>query len=340
MKVLVTGYNGYIGTVMVPMLIAEGYDVTGLDSNYFMDCIFEEHESNVKGITKDIRDITASDLKGYDAIVHLAALSNDPLGDFRPKITYEINYEASVNLAVNGKKAGVKRFIFSSTCSVYGTSEGKIVNEESEPNPLTPYADSKVLSEIEISKLKDSTFSPTFLRSSTAYGVSPRLRSDLVLNNLVGWAYTTGKVLLKSDGMSWRPIVHIEDISEAFISVIKSPREDVTEQILNVGNTDENYQIKTLANIVQDTVPGSKVEFAEDAGPDKRSYRVDFSKIKLIIPSFNTTWTAKKGAKQLFTAYKNVGIDSESFEGPRYRRLKHLTQLISSGQLDENLKWI
>lgn len=340
MKILVTGHDGYIGSIMVPMLLAQGYEVIGIDTKLFENCIFGNYQPSIFEIRKDIRDIKKSDLEGYKAIIHLAALSNDPLGDLRPEATYEINYEASLNLAEQGKKAGIKRFVFSSTCSVYGTSEGKVLNEESEINPLTPYADSKAISENEISKLADSAFSPTFLRSATAYGISPKLRSDLVLNNLVGWAYTTGIVLLKSDGMAWRPIVHVEDISRAFISVLKSPRELVYNQIFNVGKTEENYQIKTLAEIVKKTVPGSKVELAKGAGPDKRSYKVDFTKINSILSDFKPIWTAKKGAEQLYKAYKNIIMRSNDLEGPKYRRLKQLQNLIEHGCVDMNLRWV
>jgi nucleoside-diphosphate-sugar epimerase len=341
MKILVTGHDGYIGSIMVPMLIAQGHEVIGIDTKFYEKCIFGEHIVKIIETRKDIRDIKKSDLKGYNAIIHLAALSNDPLGDLKPEITYEINYEASVNLAENAKKAGVKRFLLSSTCSVYGgASEGELLTEKSQVNPLTPYADSKVLSEKEIASLADSKFSPTFLRSATAYGVSPKLRSDLVLNNLVGWAYVTGNILLKSDGMAWRPIVHIEDISRAFISVLKSPRELIHNQIFNVGITNENYQIRTLAEIVKDTVLGSKITFAEGAGPDKRSYRVDFTKISKLLQEYKPTWTAKKGAMQLYNAYKKVGMRSEELEGLKYIRLKQLQSLIEKSLVNSNLRWV
>ena len=339
MKVLVTGHNGYIGAVMVPMLQASGHEVFGLDTKYFEDCVFTGQKVIIPEIKVDIRDVKQGDVKGFDAIIHLAALSNDPLGDINPKLTHDINFESSVRLAELAKKSGVKKFIFSSTCSVYGTSEGRIVNEKTDPNPLTAYAESKVLAEKNISKLASSSFSPTFLRSATAYGVSPKLRSDLVVNNLVGWAYATGKILLKSDGKSWRPLVHIADISRAFISVLHAENRIVYDQTFNVGKTEENYQILQVAELVNEGVPNSKVEFAEGAEPDKRSYRVDFSKIKSHLPSFQPDWTVKKGVVELYNAYAEYNMTTEELEGPRFRRLNHLQQLMEEGRLDPFLAW-
>lgn len=342
-RVLVTGNRGYIGTIMVPMLQAEGYVVVGFDNDLFDGCIFGDQSicsgiPEIPYIRKDIRDVELSDLQGIDAVVHLCALSNDPLGNFKPDITFEINYEGSLKLAKMAKKAGVQRFVFSSSCSVYGASKTGIVNEESDLNPVTPYGISKIRAEKAISELADSKFSPTFMRSATAYGVSPMLRFDLVLNNLVAWAYTSKIVLLKSDGSAWRPIVHIEDISRAFIAVLNAPRDLVHKQVFNVGRTEENYIVREIAEIAKQTVPDSEIKYAKDAEPDKRSYRVDFSKIASTLPEFKPQWTARLGAKQLYDAFRKVGIALEDFEGPRYRRITHLEKSVSNGVFDETLR--
>jgi nucleoside-diphosphate-sugar epimerase len=345
MKVLVTGNNGYIGTVMVPMLQAEGFEVTGLDSDLFKECIFGNPSitgaiAKIPYLRKDIRDIQRSDLVGFDAIVHLCALSNDPLGNLNPKMTYEINHKASVRLAELAKSAGVERYILSSSCSVYGASTKEIVNEESEPKPVTPYAESKVLAERDISKLAGSDFTPTFLRSSTAYGLSPMLRFDLVVNNFIAWSFTKGKVLLKSDGSAWRPFVHIQDISRAFIAVLHAPREVVHNQIFNVGKDEQNFRIREVAEIAKQTVPGSEIKYVEGAEADERSYRVEFGKIAVALPEFKPQWSVPMGAKQLYEAYKKVGLLLEEFEGPRYRRITHLENSIKSGKVDSTLRWV
>jgi nucleoside-diphosphate-sugar epimerase len=344
MRVLLTGHKGYIGSVMLPLLLAEGHDIVGLDNDLFEGCTFGGRSifgdiPNIPYIKKDIREVKLSDLKGFDAVVHLCALSNDPLGYFNPEITFKINHKASVNLAKLAKKAGVQRYLFSSSCSIYGDSGTELVNEESKPRPITPYSASKFRAEEGISKLADSNFSPTFLRSATAYGVSPMLRFDLVLNNLVAWAHTTGFILLKSDGLSWRPIVHIEDILRAFAAVLNAPQDLVHNQVFNVGITEENYQIRELAEIVKDTVPNCHIEYSKDAGPDKRSYKVDFSKIAQTLPEFKPQWNARRGAKQLYDTYKKVKFSLEEFEGPRYRRIKHLQENLNNGRLDKNLRW-
>lgn len=343
MRVLVTGHKGYIGCIMVPMLQAKGYDVIGLDNDLFDGCIFGDKSicgtiPDIPYIRKDIRDIELSNLKGIDLVVHLCALSNDPLGYFNPDITYEINYEGSVKLAKLAKQAGVQRLVFSSSCSVYGASENGVVNEDSELNPVTPYGISKIRAEKDISALADSNFSPVFMRSATAYGVSPKLRFDLVLNNLVAWAYTSKIVLLKSAGTSWRPIVHIEDICRAFIAALNAPRDIVHNQVFNVGRTTENYIVREIAEIARETVPDSRIEYAKDAEPDKRSYRVDFGKINSMLPEFKPQWTARLGAKQLYDAYVKAGIALEDFEGPRYRRITHLETSVSNGYLDKTLR--
>ena len=340
MRILVTGDKGYIGTILTPMLVAEGHDVIGLDSDLYQRCTFGEGMPKTESIRKDLRDVDADDLEGFDAIMHLAALSNDPLGNLNPNLTYDINYRASVRLARLAKQAGVPRYIFSSSCSTYGAALGEqMLTEEAEFNPVTPYGESKVLVEKEVSQLADEKFSPTFLRNATAYGVSPRLRFDIVLNNLVAWAFATGKVLIKSDGTPWRPIIHIEDISRAFIATLHAPREVVHNEAFNVGRNDQNYRIRELAELVRDTVPGCEIDYAPDAGPDKRTYRVDFSKIAEKLPQFQPQWDARKGAQQLYKVYKECGLKLEEFEGPKYKRIDHIKQLLSNGLLDSSLRW-
>jgi len=341
MRVLVTGHNGYVGTVLVPMLLKAGHDVVGLDSNLYQAATFgdENATASIPAIQRDVRDVTHADLDGVDAILHLAGLSNDPLGDLNPELTYEINHQASVRMAKMAKELGIERFIFSSSCSNYGAGVDDWLNEESAFNPVTPYGKSKVMVEQDVAKLADDKFSPTFLRSSTAYGVSPRLRFDLVLNNLTAWAYTTGLVYLKSDGTPWRPVVHIEDMALAFVAALHAPRELIHNEAFNVGRPEENYRIRELAEIVAETVPGSRVEFAEGASPDKRNYRVDSSKIARVLPEYKPKWTARLGAQELYEAYQRVGLQLEEFEGPRYRRIDHIKMLMASGRLDNRLRW-
>ena len=341
MRVFVTGHNGYIGTVMVPMLIEEGHEVMGLDSNLYEQCTFghEDEIQDIPALKKDIRDVEASDLDGFDAVIHLAGLSNDPLAGLNLKLTYGINHVASVRLARLAKEVGVRRFIFSSSCSNYGSAGQDWVNEQSDLNPITAYGISKMRVEEDVMKLADSNFSPTFPRSATAYGVSPRLRFDLVLNNLVAWAFTTGRVHLKSNGMAWRPIVHIQDLARAFVTILRAPRELVHNQAFNVGRTEENYRIRELADIVAETVLGSRIEYAKGAGRDKRCYRVDFGKIVRILPEFKPQWNVRQGAQQLYEAYQKIGLNLKDFEGPRYRRIDHIEQLLSTGRLDATLRW-
>lgn len=338
MRLLVTGHLGYIGTVMVPMLLAEGYDVVGLDSDLFERCTFGDPPQAVPEIRKDLRDIQLSDVQDFDAVIHLAALSNDPLGDLDPDLTYDINHKASVRLAELCKQAKVSRFLFSSSCSLYGAAGESPVDEQAAFNPLTPYGHSKVLVERDVSRLADATFSPVFLRNATAYGASPRHRFDLVLNNLVAWAFTTGRVHIKSDGTPWRPLVHIEDISRAFLAALAAPREVVHNEAFNVGQETENYQIRDLAEVVRQVVPRCTIEYAADAGPDKRSYRVDFSKISKSLPAFKPEWDARRGALQLYDTYRRTGVRLDEFEGPRYRRIDHVQELIRSGVLGRDLR--
>ncbi len=340
MRVLVTGHNGYVGTVLVPMLLEAGHDVVGLDTNLFQEATFgDDVTAAIPAINKDVRDVDHADIDGFEAILHLAGLSNDPLGDLNPELTYEINHRASVRLAEIARELGVERYIFSSSCSNYGAGVDDWLNEESAFNPVTPYGRSKVMVEQDVAKLADDNFSPTFLRSSTAYGVSPRLRFDLVINNLTAWAYTTGLVYLKSDGTPWRPVVHIEDMALAFVAALHAPRELIHNEAFNVGRPEENYRIRELAEIVADVVPGSRVEFAEGASADKRNYRVDSSKIARTLPEFKPKWTARKGAQELYEAYQKIGLQVEEFEGPRYRRIDHIKMLINEGRLDERLRW-
>ena len=340
MKVLVTGHAGYIGAVLIPMLLEHGHEVNGLDTDYYAGCDFNQSPLAVPALCKDLRDVIAKDLDGYDAVIHLAALSNDPLGDLNPELTYEINHRSSVRLAQCAKAAGLPRFLFSSSCSLYGVSAGAdFLTENASFNPVTAYGESKVLVEQGVSHLADDSFSPTYLRNSTAYGVSPRLRSDLVVNNLVGFAYTTGEVLIASDGTPWRPLVHVEDISRAFLAVLEAPRELVHNQSFNVGQTEENYQIRDIADMVEEIVPGSRVKYAEGGGPDPRCYRVNCDKIAQTLPGFSPEWTLRRGIDQLYSSYQKLNLKLQEFTGSRYTRIKHIKSLQAEGRLDASLRW-
>ena len=340
MRILLTGHDGYIGHVLTPMLLERGHEITGLDSCLYEGCGFATGKSlPVPVLRKDVREVDLEDLRGFDAVAHLAGISNDPLGDLAPQTTYSINHEASVRLARLSKQAGVRRFVFSSSCSNYGAAGDSYLDEQASFNPVTPYAESKVWTERDVAPLADDTFSPTFLRSATAFGVSTRLRGDLVVNNLVGYAVTTGQVLIKSDGMPWRPLVHIEDISRAFVAVLEARRELVHNQSFNVGQTEENYRVRQIAEMVAEVVPGSKVTFAGDASPDARNYRVNCDKIRKVLPSFQPTWTVRKGVEEVYAAYREHKTTAEEFLSSSFIRLKKIRELQSEGKLDQTLAW-
>jgi nucleoside-diphosphate-sugar epimerase len=341
MKVLVTGHAGYIGAVLVPILHAEDHEVIGLDSMLFDGCDLLDVELPDRLITRDLRDVDVADLVDCDAIVHLGALSNDPLGDLNPGVTYEINRDASIRLAELARSAGIERFVFASSCSLYGAGVGdELLDEDAAFNPVTPYGESKIQVEQALNELANDDFSPTYMRNATAYGVSPRQRLDIVVNNLTAWATVTGQVRLQSDGTPWRPLVHVRDICEAVRAVLAAPRELIHNEAFNVGRTEENYQIRDVATIVGEVVAGSEVTIADGAGADIRDYRVTFDKIAKTVPGFSPQWTVRSGAEELHKTFVEVGLREEHLDGPSYIRLRRLTELIDAGRLSTDVRWL
>lgn len=340
MKVLVTGHRGYIGVEMVPELRQAGHDVTGLDTGLYDECDFTSPPDEVPNLNVDLRDVTPAHLRGFDAVIHLAALSNDPLGDLNKGLTYDINLHASTRLARAAKEAGVRRFLFSSSCSLYGAGGDGHLDESAAFYPVTAYGESKVRVEQELAGSADGSFSPVYLRNATAYGVSRRLRADIVVNNLVGHAFTTGKVLLQSDGTPWRPLVHIRDINNAFLACLTAPTDAIHNQAFNVGRTSENFQIRQVANMVAEVVPDCQVAFAEGASPDTRNYRVSFEKAEKKLPGYRPRWTLREGIEELYNAYRKASLTKDVWLGPRYYRLRTVKGLQDRGLLDGELRRI
>jgi nucleoside-diphosphate-sugar epimerase len=339
MRTLVMGCDGYLGSLLGPELMRRGHEVVGLDTGYYKErMLYRSGDPSPRTMVKDLRDIVASDLEGFDAVAHLAELSNDPAGELAPHITYEINHKGSVRLAELARRAGVRRFVYMSSCSVYGVSGGDFVTEESPVDPQTAYGICKTLVERDVRALAGARFAPTFLRNATAYGTSPRMRFDIVLNNLAGLAWTTQEIRMTSDGTPWRPMVHALDICQAVAAVLEAPLEAVNNEVFNVGDTEHNYRVKEIAEIVADVFPGCTVSFGSP-GPDNRSYRVSFEKIRKHLPGFKCRWDARRGAEQLLGLFKRVDMTREVFEYRAFTRLKQLQYLLRTGQIDDNFFW-
>lgn len=337
MRVLVAGDRGYLGAVVVPLLLRSGHDVVGLDAGWYEGCDFGPVPDGYERQTGDIRDVRVDDLRGFDAVVNLAAVSNDPVGHLNPQATYSVNAHGAIHLAKSAKAAGVPRYLFSSSCSLYGAAGDVPVTEDAAFNPVTPYGESKLMAEAGLSELADDYFSPTYLRNATAYGSSPRLRADIVVNNLTGVALTRGEVRLQSDGTPWRPLVHAEDIARAFLAALEAPRESVHDTAFNVGREEDVVQIRGIAESVSSAV-GVPVTLAATAGPDKRDYRVDFTRINRRLPAFKPEWTVTAGIDELVRDMRTFGMSAIDFEGPRYVRLERIRQLLAAGRLDEELR--
>jgi nucleoside-diphosphate-sugar epimerase len=339
MRVLVTGHGGYIGTVLVPVLQEAGHAVRGLDSDLFAACLFDPARLHAPpAVRKDLRDAALDDLDGFDAVVHLANLSNDPLGNLDPALTYAVNHAATVRLARLAREAGVRRFVFASSCSLYGKAGAGLVDETAPFHPVTPYGRAKVLAERDLMPLATDGFSPVFLRNATVYGVSPRLRFDLVVNNLTAWAVATGAIRMTSDGTPWRPLVHVEDVSRAVLAALEAPRAAVHNEAFNVGATAENYRVRDVAAIVGEEVPGCAVSFADGASPDSRSYRVSFEKIAERL-GWQPQQTVRDGVREVYAALRDCALTPEDFEGPRFSRIAHLQALLAAGRLGPDLRW-
>jgi nucleoside-diphosphate-sugar epimerase len=338
-RVLVTGHNGYIGSVMAPHLLSEGYEVVGLDTGYFSECSLVPDLAQVRAVRKDLRDLKADDLAGFDAVIHLAALSNDPIGNLNDSWTEDINFKASVTLAELAREAGVKRFLFSSSCIMYGSASALVVTEDSPLDPKTEYARSKVKAEQAIAKLARDGFSPVFMRNGTIYGVSPRMRFDTVLNDLVGSAVTTGKVVVHSDGKPWRPVIHVQDVARMFQAALEAPTETVHNQAFNAGANELNHQIMELAEIAVRTVPGCVLEKKPTPGADQRTYKAEFGKFARSFPGFRFKWNAVSGAAELCQAYQKAGLTEQDYRDKKFTRLKWLRYLLDSGRLDGDLRW-
>jgi nucleoside-diphosphate-sugar epimerase len=340
MNILVTGNNGYIGSMLTGLLLENGHRVTGLDTDYYQGCEFDRFDYlQVRQISKDIRRIAAADLENIDAIIHLAALSNDPLGELDVNLTYDINFEATVKLASLAKEAGIKRFLYASSCSMYGIAGEAAMTEDSPLAPVTAYAISKVKSEEALSGMADDNFSPVFLRASTVYGVAPMLRCDLVVNNLAGSAYTTGKIRIMSDGTPWRPTIHVEDLGRAYLAALEGPVEIIHNQAFNVGQNRENYQIKDIAEVVKKVMPGCEVEYTREHGAESRTYKVNFDKITTRLPGYSPQWDVEKGVRQLYQAFQDHRLTYEEFTGHKYIRLNQLKRLSQQKALDDKLFW-